>query len=300
MSSSTFLEPVPGCLAPAFRLRRRELAKRYNDPSWESRTGGNCFDSFTGNKKTADAALRAEWSKENNVEVFDPIPGKRSVKSQPCEAVHGFWRVPTDAVRLRTALGALDEVLDRPDSRVVAVGETGLDRVRARTEADLNLQRDALEAHLALARALDLPVVLHVVRSHAETLASLKRVGLPNAGLQVHGFWGTTELVAAWGRVGAYLSIGRMVTRHPRAKRAAAIAAIPGSRLLVETDVSSQKASGTGNIATRGGRPRPTDVWEVVRAVATIRGERAEDVALQTAENARRLFGLDRASLTPA
>ncbi len=210
------------------------------------------------------------------------------------------WRVPTDAVQLRAALGALGAVLDRPDPRVVAVGETGLDRVRARTEADLNLQRDALEAHLALARALDLPVVLHVVRSHTETLASLKRVGLPNAGLQVHGFWGTTELVAAWGRVGAYLSIGRMVTRHPRARRAAAIAAIPGNRLLVETDASSQEASGTRHIATRDGRRRPADVWGVLRAVATIRGERAEDVALQTAENARRLFGLDRASLTPA
>jgi TatD DNase family protein len=208
--------------------------------------------------------------------------------------------VPADEAQLRAALRELGELLDRADPRVVALGETGLDRGRGRTDAHLALQRHALEAQLALARELDLPVVLHVVRAHAELLKSLRRVGLPRAGLQVHGFWGTTELVAAWGRIGAHLSIGRMVNRHPHARRAAAIAAIPGNRLLVETDSSSQGSAGTGDVAVEDGDQRPTDVWKVVQAVATIRAERTDDVALQTAENARRLFGLDRASLTPA
>ena len=41
--------------------------------------------------------MRAEWSNDNNVKVFDQIPGKCSLKPQPCNAVHGCWRVMTDA-----------------------------------------------------------------------------------------------------------------------------------------------------------------------------------------------------------
>ena len=210
------------------------------------------------------------------------------------------WAVPGDTACLLRALDDLGAALAHPPACMVALGEMGLDRSRARTETALALQRQALEAQLALARELDLPVVLHVVRAHAEVMDSLRRVGLPRAGLQVHGFWGTAELVAAWSRKGAYLSIGSMVLRHPRARRAAAIAAIPAGRLLVETDASPLGEADVEGLAARDACVRPTDVWKVVQAVATIRGERSKDVALQTAENARRLFGLDRASLTPA
>ena len=44
--------------------------------------------------------------------MFDPIPGKCSIKSQPCDAVHGYWRVLADAAE-DVLLGFNDSVLVR-------------------------------------------------------------------------------------------------------------------------------------------------------------------------------------------
>ncbi|HCH64373.1 MAG TPA: hypothetical protein DFR83_16325 [Deltaproteobacteria bacterium] len=199
------------------------------------------------------------------------------------------WLVPSDTTVLRVALADLAHTLERSDPHLVAVGETGLDRTTASSDAQWAGQMQALEAQLDLARSRDLPVVLHVVRAHAECMRCLRRVGVPPAGLQVHAFWGSLELVEAWTRLDAHLSIGPAVVARRSSKRAAALASIPEDRLLVETDASAEAEDG-----------RPTDVWPVIRCLADIRGQTASHIAVRTAENARRLFGLDKDSATPS
>lgn len=198
------------------------------------------------------------------------------------------WAVPDDARALRRALDRLSVVLTDTAAEIVAVGETGLDRVRTKSETHWALQQQALEEQLELARQHERPVVLHVVGAHTDCMRSLKRVGVPRAGLQVHGFWGSKELVDAWCRLGAHLSIGPAVVLRKGAKRAAALVSIPDDRLLVESDALPEAP-----------HTPPHEVWAVIQALAAIRAQTESHVAVRSAENARRLFGLDKDLATP-
>jgi len=75
-------------------------------------------------------------------------------------------------------LGELRELLAHP--KAVAVGETGLDTVRA--DATQEEQRRLLDAHLALARDCRLPVVIHNREADEETAAALGSVLAPVVG----------------------------------------------------------------------------------------------------------------------
>lgn len=70
-----------------------------------------------------------------------------------------------------------------------ALGEIGLDRLRGPA---LPVQQKFLRAYLSLARELDLPVVLHVVRCFPEVMAMLD--GCPLR-VMIHGFRGSPELL---------------------------------------------------------------------------------------------------------
>ena len=93
--------------------------------------------------------------------------------------------------------GALSRALDDAMQRLAAelrargaaaLGECGLDRPRARSGGpSRERQRLVFEAQLALARELELPVVLHVVGEHGAALELLERVGDLPAGGVVHG-----------------------------------------------------------------------------------------------------------------
>ena len=70
-----------------------------------------------------------------------------------------------------------------------ALGEVGLDRLRG---PELPVQQEFLRTYLSLARELDLPVVLHVVRCFPEVMAMLKTCPLR---VMIHGFRGSPELL---------------------------------------------------------------------------------------------------------
>lgn len=192
--------------------------------------------------------------------------------------LHPWWTpAPAD---LSAAMDAVVNLLDHPDApRPVALGELGLDHVRARSETARRAQAAAFRAQLDLARERELPVVLHIVRAHGAALERLEGDGLSAAGGVVHGFTGAAELAKRYARLGLHLSVGPHLLR-PRATRLAdAVRALPLHRLLVESDSPDQSAG-------------PADVARVVAALAAARGEQPAQVARDTADNATRLFGL--------
>ncbi len=180
--------------------------------------------------------------------------------------------------RLVAALGlhpwhlpeALDEALAELDAlaasrRPIAIGETGLDK--GRRGAPKELQRRAFTHQVRLAKRLELPLVLHVVRSHGACLDLLEAEGFSGGGM-VHDFQGPVQMIPRWVRAGFCLSIS------PRGQdKAAVIAAIPESSLLVETDDAG-----------------PDALALVVEAVAAARSQPSQAIAAQTEVNARRIF----------
>lgn len=179
-------------------------------------------------------------------------------------------------------VAALDGALaDRPH----AIGEIGLDGLGERA-GSLERQARAFRAQLAVARAHELPVVLHVLKAHGRALALLRADGLPGRGGVVHGYSGSAEQVAEYVALGLCVSFAGPVGRPNARRLRAAARAVPRERLLVETDAPFQTPP-----ARRPAPCEPAFLVENVAALAQIRGERPEDVAAYTEENARRLFG---------
>jgi len=178
-------------------------------------------------------------------------------------------------------LAALHDWIER--ERPCAIGECGLDFFVE--GLDLALQREIFEAHLALAREFDLPLVLHARRAFEETILALRRVG----GLRgvVHSFAGSEEQARQLLDMGFLLGIGGPVT-YERARRIRrVVATMPLEGLLLETDSPDQPDAGH-----RGQRNEPARLVEVLRVIATLRDESEAHVASATFANACRLFGL--------
>ncbi len=163
------------------------------------------------------------------------------------------------------------------------VGETGLDHGRARTEAARALQEHSLRAHLRLARARDVPVVLHVVRAYGPAARILREEGLPAAGGLVHSWSGDPDLVPKFVALGLHLSFSAALTRSSRI--AEALRRTPADRLLLETDAPDQAL-------TPGARGEPADLVALAQVAASIRGESATKLLDRAAGQARRLFPL--------
>ena len=125
-----------------------------------------------------------------------------------------------------------------PLPRPHAIGELGLHAggEPAVPPERLQQQERVFRAQLALARQLELPLVLHIVRAHVGALRILKSDGVPRAGGVVHSYSGSAEFVRDYVALGLCVSFAGAVT-YPEARRVQAAArAVPRERLLVETD----------------------------------------------------------------
>lgn len=190
-------------------------------------------------------------------------------------------------------------------ARPVALGETGLDALTPETRADLPRQRRVFRAQLGLARTLDLPVVLHLLRADADALAILRADGLPRAGGLVHAFSGSAEFARALSRLGLHISFCGTLTLPTSRRLREAARMLPDEQLLVETDSPDQTPFPARPVDADGRRRavpnRPAYLPHVVKALADVRGVAFDEAARITSENARRLFGLPAsAALVPA
>jgi TatD DNase family protein len=166
--------------------------------------------------------------------------------------------------------------------KVVAIGEIGLDYYR-----DLSprpVQRRAFAEQLALAAELELPVVIHSREALDDVLAALR--GWEGSGV-LHSYSGGPERLGEVLELGFSIGISGPVTFPKAEPLRAAAAAVPLERLLVETDCPYLTP-----VPYRGRRNEPAYVRYVAQAVARARGMEAEPLARATADNARRLFGM--------
>jgi TatD DNase family protein len=169
------------------------------------------------------------------------------------------------------------------DPRVVAIGEAGLDYHY--DNSPRSLQREAFAAQLALAGELDLPVVIHTREAEADTIRLLDEHRPPRG--VVHCFTGSAELAERALDLGLMISFSGILTFAQASPLREIALAIPGDRLLVETD-----APYLAPIPNRGRRNEPAWVLDTLRVLAEARGETPEGLAAETTANFERLFGV--------
>jgi TatD DNase family protein len=173
--------------------------------------------------------------------------------------------------------------------RIVALGETGLDRHWDYTP--FPLQQDYFARHLALARQIGLPVVIHCREAESDMLAMLQedfRRGGPVKGV-MHSFSGDGAFAEACLGMGLYLSFAGMLTYKNAANLRAVAAKVPEDRILVETDAPYLTPE---PLRGKVRRNEPAHVVQTAAHLAEIRGRTLEEIARATTENACRLFGI--------
>ena len=168
------------------------------------------------------------------------------------------------------------------DSRVVAIGEIGMD-FSGRSSPPL-VQEAAFRGQLGLASLLDLPVVIHVRDAGDRVRAILDEV--PGVRGMIHCYSEGPEELAAWLGLGLHISFAGTLTYPGSDRLRAAAALVPVDRLLAETDapyLAPQNA--------RGRRNEPVYVAATHAALARERGVDIGDLAGRIAGNAQMLFG---------
>ena len=213
---------------------------------------------------------------------IDPESSRRSVElatSFPGVAATAGMH-PHDASAFDAdAEAEIEELLANP--LVVAVGECGLDFFRMRSPRPE--QERALRAQVRLATSHDLPLVIHVREAWPEILRVLDEGSAERVVL--HCFSGDAEIAARCAERGWFLSFAGNITYPKNEHLREAAAAVSLDRILVETDspfLAPQRLRGRDNA--------PSNVVDVIEAIALARGEPVETVRNITAENARTAF----------
>ena len=198
-----------------------------------------------------------------------------------------------DAAWVDAQLGALDAFIAAHRQAVCAVGEVGLDFFVAREGAGQALQRRALTGALEIARAHELPVIVHAVRCDEALEEALGAQGEVRGLL--HAFSGTPEAARRWAARGWHISLGPPLTwsgaQGRRAREVARqVARARPAALLLETDAPDRPVAGV-----EGGEP--AHVAAVFEGLMAALGVDAQDQAARegwlarTEASARACFG---------
>lgn len=188
----------------------------------------------------------------------------------------------------------------RDDPLLAAVGEIGLDHFVP--DQDLQRQERFYLAQLDLARAFDLPVLLHVRRSADALLKGLRR--RPVCGGIAHAFNGSRVQAQAFVDRGFVLGFGGTLT-FDRALQIRRLAAeMPAEALVLETDAPDIPPQWLYRPAAEREhhppeRNEPAELPRIAGYLATLRGWSEQETAHRTTTNACRVLPALRA-LWPA
>jgi TatD DNase family protein len=215
----------------------------------------------------------------------NPVAVASAERHGPVFAAVG--RHPNDATGFDAA--AIEEITTfGGHEKVRAIGETGLDFYRDTAAPDE--QRRAFAAQIEIARALELPIVIHARDPEGETSATDEIFATLDAKAErlpviLHCFSAPHRVGDAAER-GWYCSFAGNATYPKSEALREAAAQVPEDRILVETDAPYLSPQ-----PVRGKRNQPAFVVETARAIAEVRGVSYEDLERTVEANARTLFG---------
>jgi TatD DNase family protein len=183
------------------------------------------------------------------------------------------------------ALAALDELAGHP--RVVAVGETGLDRYRDTATPDE--QDAAFRAQIAIARRHDLAVVVHCRDAWAPCVEVLEQEGLGEGAGRVvlHCFSGDVAITERTVAHGWFHSFAGNVTFTNADLLRDVATMVPRELLLTETDAPYLTPH-----PHRGAPNDPSYVALTLARLAELHACSSEELAMAVLGNTRRAFAL--------
>ncbi|WP_299803700.1 TatD family hydrolase [uncultured Shewanella sp.] len=171
----------------------------------------------------------------------------------------------------------------KDDSRLVALGECGLDKLH---KSNFTTQMNLFLAQICLAKEFDLPLIMHCVKAHEDTLKLLKAEAPRRKGV-IHGFYGGPQLARQYVNLGYKLGIGGLLLNDHAPKLQETVAQLPLESFILETDSPAMAPKSSGN-----NRNTPLILPEILRKIANLQKKSAVRISEQMFFNVSQLFDL--------
>ena len=168
--------------------------------------------------------------------------------------------------------------------KVIGIGETGLDYYYEHSKPII--QQESFRIHIAAARALDLPLIVHTRDAEEDTIRILQdemQKGVFKG--VIHCFTSSQKLADACLEMGFYISLSGIITFKTAQSIRDTVSTIPLNHMLIETD-----SPFLAPVPHRGKRNEPAYVMQVNKKLAEIKEISEEECARITTENFFRLF----------
>ena len=169
--------------------------------------------------------------------------------------------------------------------KVVAIGEIGLDYYHMHAEKDI--QQNAFKKQIAIARELNLPMIIHNRDSHEDMLKILNEEGVKDIGGVMHSFSGDLEFLNKIIAMNMYVSFTGNIT-FKKSTSDELVKKVPIENLLLETDCPFLTP-----VPLRGKRNEPAFIVHSAKKIAELKEIEPELLGRITSENAKTLFKLD-------
>jgi TatD DNase family protein len=177
--------------------------------------------------------------------------------------------------------GELETLAQHPSN--VAIGETGLDYFRS--QGDLAWQQQRFRAHIAAARAVKKPLIIHTRAASVDTIRIMAEEGAGEVGGVMHCYTEDWETAKQALDMGFYISFSGIITFRNAEELRQVARKVPADRLLIETDAPYLAPD-----PHRGKPNLPGYVAYVADCLAGVRGCSRDEIAALTASNFQRLF----------
>jgi TatD DNase family protein len=184
-------------------------------------------------------------------------------------------------------------------SKVVAIGEIGLDYYWVKENDQRAFQREVLRQQLQFAKEINKPVIIHMreesdawfgeasvdlLRILKEWQGSLSGALADRPGV-LHSFNGNLETAHKALAINFYIGVTGPVTYKNASEKREIIKKLPLDRLLIETD-----SPFLAPVPQRGKRNEPAFVHHIADKIAEIHSKSPAEIAAITTANAARLF----------
>ena len=179
--------------------------------------------------------------------------------------------------------GAICDLVLNP--RVVAIGETGLDKYW--DDCPWEIQVDYFHRHCRLSSETRLPIIIHMRDCAVEMLEQLQSAAKDGPLIGVmHSFTGDLAMARACIELGLYISFAGMLTYKKSSELRLVAAQLPLDRILVETDSPYLSPE-----PQRSMRPNmPSQVSHTATCLAEARQISSDELSSAILANTKRLF----------
>lgn len=169
--------------------------------------------------------------------------------------------------------------------KIIGIGETGLDYFR--NEGDMDWQQQRFRNHIAAAKALKKPLIIHTRDAKIDTLRILEEENAGEVGGVIHCFTEDWEFAQKAMAMNFYISFSGIVTFNSAKEIKEVAKKVPADRFLIETD-----SPYLAPVPFRGRPNYPTYVRYVAEHMAELRGVSLNKIADQSTQNFYTLFRL--------